>query len=525
MPNLFESVKFPGIKRNSFDLTHDVKTSFQMGELVPYCVEEVIPGDRFTISVENMLRFAPLISPVYHRIEVTTHYYFVPTRLLWADFNEWLFGNTDIPAPFVVLDAVVEGSIGDYMNLEVGTYDPTIRVSPLPAAAYALIWDEYYRDQDLQPTKIFNPVVTGNNSSTYLDFIAATAPLTRAWKKDYLTSCRPWAQKGDAVQLPLIAGQADIPVLPRPAVTQPQFVDFATGLTELSGAVTGDPGGGASHGDLLVGGVQAIIDPQGSLIIDGDAIQAQATTIETLRTAWTIQGWLETAARAGTRAVEGLKAFFGVTSPDARLQRPEYLGGSKGVMVISEVLSTSQSSNDPETANVPVGDMAGHGIHHSGGETFSYQATEHGFIIGIINVQPIPAYTTGIARMWTRFGRYDYAWPSFAHLGEQAVLQKEVQAINDTILPDAIFGYQSRYAEYKYAPSKVTAAMRSSLNFWNLARIYADDPELNEDFIKCQPGGRIFAVETEEEDHIFAYLLINIRAKRPLPRFGIPSTI
>lgn len=518
MPSLFESIKFPGIKRNSFDLTHDVKTSFQMGKLVPYCCEEVIPGDIFNISVENMLRFAPLISPVYHRIEVTTHYYFVPTRLLWDQFQDWMFGNTDIIAPFINVDGVAAKSIGDYLGLPIGTYDPLIRVSAYPIAAYAMIWDEYYRDQDLQPTKLFQPLIPGSNNATYLDMLCTQTPFRRAWKKDYLTSARPWAQKGDAVMLPITA-QDNIPVEFQNAMPTvlPVMRDPLTGALLSTGNVETVAGG-----VTIDGTDDAAYDPNGTLVVD---VQAGATTIETLRTAWTIQGWLETAARAGTRFTEGLKAFFNVDSPDARLQRPEYLGGSKQLMVISEVLSTAQSANDPETATVPVGQMAGHGISAGGSGRFSYKATEHGYIIGIINVQPIPAYMEGIARMWTRPGRYDFAWPSFAHLGEQAVLQKEVRAINDTTSPDAVFGYQSRYAEYKHAQSRVSGDMRTTLDHWHLARQYADDPALNAEFIECRPGGRIFAVQTEEEDHIWAYLLIKIKALRPLPRFGIPSTI
>lgn len=489
-----------------------------MGSLVPTNCMEVLPGDRVSISVENMLRFAPMIAPVMHKVNVRTDYFFIPTRLLWPEFTEWITGQSESEAPYTQLGVITTGSIGDHLGLPDGDFsaiDP--KVSPMPLAAYRLIWDEYYRDQNLQ-TEIFTPLVAGNNAAFSAGYNAA--PLKRAWQHDYFTSALPFAQKGDAVQIPL-TNEQDIPVeyqfrtggisqnvgQLRSANTGAVTTDVGvivnqTGPTPLSNSI------GVSAGD------RTAYDPSGTLVVD---VQSDAVDINTLRRAFRLQEWFEKNARGGTRYIENILAHFGIKSSDSRLQRPEYIGGSKQNMIISEVLATAQNSAE-DTA---LGQMGGHGISVGGGNKFSYRAEEHGYIIGIINVQPVTAYQQGLHRSFTRFNALDYAWPSFANLGEQPILNKEIY-LNQTGL-DNTFGYTPRYSEYKYMNSSVHGDFRDSLSFWHLGRIFDAPPVLNASFIEANPSTRIFAVTSEADDHLWCHVFNNVNMVRKLPRFGIPT--
>ena len=520
--NIFTQVLFPKVDTNRFDLSHDFKLSFNMGQLIPTCVMDCLPGDKVSINVENMLRFAPLVSPVMHKVKVTTHYFFVPNRILWPEWEKWITGDSDVQAPYIDLTlegGVAASSLADYLGIPPGAYEDIaeMKCSPMPIAAYLKIWDEFYRDQNLQIEK-FNPLVAGSNESNYGDW-RQNLPLHRAWMHDYFTSCLPFAQKGDAVQIPLTS-ELDIPVEFQ-ADGQPGKIRLADG--SLAGGPAALGSGALPNSNMTVGGAGATYDPDGTLVVD---VQAGATDINTLRRAFRLQEWLEKNARGGTRYIENILAHFGVKSSDARLQRPEYIGGAKQNMVISEVLATAQSNNDGATAEIAVGQMAGHGISVGGGNTFTYNCEEHGYIIGIINVQPETAYQDGLHRHFTRFDRLDYPWPTFANIGEQEVLVKEIQAQPSTGTPEDIFGYIPRYAECKYMNSRVAGEMRTSLNFWHLGRQFSPTlppPVLNEEFIECVPDTRIFAVTDPNEDHIYAHIFNNISAVRKLPRFGIPS--
>lgn len=517
--NIFNTVKMAVTPSNTFDLSHDVKLTFGMGTLVPIVVQEVVPGDKWSVNTESMLRLAPLVSPVMHRIEVTQHFYFVPNRILWPGWEKWITREVEEAPPTMLAEECDTGTLGDYLGyISVSFPGVNPPQSAFPVAAYAKIWDDWYRDQNLQE-EVFTSLVSGDNSSVY-GAMVNSLPLRRAWEHDYFTSCLPFAQKGDAVQIPLTtsAGQA-VYLDPATEGTPQNFVHLSDYTDVIvSGDVTAASGPVPFEGSIEVNSSKANLDPNGTLKVD---VQADATDINSLRRAFRLQEWLEKNARGGTRYVENILAHFGVRSSDARLQRSEYLGGTKSRMVISEVLATAQTYAVDEL--VPLGQMGGHGISVDGGNRFSFYAEEHGWIIGLINVQPVTAYQQGIPRHLTRFDPLDYYWPTFANIGEQEVKNKELFLSGDPVVDEATFGYIPRYSEYKYAPSRVHGEMRSSLAFWHLGRIFEDTPALNEEFIQCLPRDDIFAVVDTPEQTIIAHIFVNAYARRKMPRFGVPQ--
>jgi hypothetical protein len=516
--NLFNSIQLPKIGSNVFDLSHDVKMSFKMGGLYPTCAMDCVPGDKVKISTETMLRFAPLIAPVMHKVNVTTHYFFVPNRILWPNWEQWITGNLDVVAPYSYFYDIPVKSLGDYLGLPTeatpnGYVYPDKNAqtfSPLSIAAYNKIWNEYYRDQNLQ-SELVDSLTDGENAAfgTSATSYAKSAVRQRAWQHDYFTSCLPWAQKGDAVTIP-IGEFTDVPIEYSPGeYTKLRYE--SDGSPYANTGIYFDSGANAVN----TGNVDPVnIDNSASLRAKTSELTAEAADINSLRRAFRLQEWLERNARGGTRYIESILAHFGVKSSDARLQRPEYLGGSKGKMVISEVLSTAETT-------APVGQMAGHGISVSGGNEFQYNVEEHGWIIGLISVTPDTAYQQGLHRSLNKFDRLDYYWPTFANIGEQEVKAKEIYASSE--FGDTVFGYVPRYAEYKYMNSRVAGEMKTSLDYWHLGRIFAEEPNLNGDFISCEPSTRIFAVEDPDVDNIYAHIFNNIKAIRKMPKYGTPS--
>lgn len=528
MRNFMNSIALPKVGVNAFDLGHDVKQSFNMGELVPVLCQEILPGDRYSISITNMLRFAPLVSPVMHRVRVHTDFFFVPNRILWPEWEDFISGNSTVEPPYFTSgptatwpNEIVPGMLADYLGY-VSPAAGSLRLSALPIAAYAKIYDDYYRDENLQ-AEFFEPLVPGDQNWV---LTPSNTPYLRAWERDYFTAALPFAQKGDAVQIPLTF-QQNIPVdFEANGAAGTARAPIGGAIIGLDGPVETQGGAGVLTVSDGVGTSAMAYDPNGTLVVD---VQSDATDINTLRQAIALQRFLEIDARGGTRYTETLRAHFNVRSSDARLQRPEFLGRVHQNMVISEVLSTAQTNTTEGDAEIPVGYMAGHGISVGSGNRISFRAEEHGFIIGIISVRPDTAYQQGLHRMFTRETREDYYWPSFAHLGEQEVKLKELW-LGDVADPEeyeSTFGYMPRYGEYRYTNSRVAGEMKSSLSYWHLGRIFgtdiADKPLLNDSFIKCEPSRRIFAVEDPDFDTIYAHHIFDIKAVRAIPKFGIPS--
>lgn len=503
---IFDSVKYTKPGRSTFNLSHDVKMSLKFSFLYPIMCEEVAPGDKWRIGCESMIRFAPMIAPPMHRINATMHYFYVPYRLLWDNFFKWYKGEkdplTNLPYVHPYFELNHDGSNWKPMYGYMGIPNPALnagvsvgstKLNPMAIMAYQFIWNEYYRDQNLQTALEFK--LQDGDNTTEID--STVSLLERAWGHDYFTSALPFAQKGDPVELP-ISGLTNVPI----------FINDNTGTT-----LTGAPSSPIIQ-DGNIGTSAPGVGP-GDLYAANELVTSGSATLNDLRIAMRVQEWLEKSARGGTRDNEFIRTQFGVRTSDARLQRPEYITGIKTPVVISEVLNTTGTDDSPQ------GTMAGHGVSVIDGNYGSYYAEEPGIIIGLMNVQPETAYFQGIPKHFLKItDPTERLFPVFGNLGEQAIERRELYAYTANGLQT--FGYTPRYSEYKYANNRVAGDMTDSLLFWHMARKFDSEPALNTAFIECNATDRIFAVQ-DGTDYLWAHVYNKVTASRLLPFYGTPT--
>lgn len=529
------------MSRSTFNRDSSVKTSFNVGDIVPFFVEEVLPGDTFDITTSKVVRMPSLLTPIMDNLYLDTYYFFVPNRLCWIHWRELMGENMQsawIPTVEYQVPQITSpaggwsiGTIADYFGIPTGVAN--LSVNALPFRAYALICNEWFRDENLSDPlniPVDDATVAGVNSGTFVTDVAKGGkPYKAAKYHDYFTSCLPGPQKGPDVKIP-VAQSANLPVVPLAEkvpsnliTTQAYTATMVNGGTEDS--VVAFNGTGAQITDRTSGNYIGIGIP---VINNLWAVEQNpvAATINQLRTAFQIQKLYERDARGGSRYIEILKSHFGVTSPDARLQRPEYLGGNRIPIVIDEIRQTSATASSGTPQGTPTGQSRTTDVHHDVKKSF----VEHGFIIGVMVARYDHTYQQGLDRFWSRRDRFDYYWPVFANLGEQAVLNKEIYAQGNA-QDDEVFGYQEAWADYRYKPSRVTGEMRSSaaqsLDIWHLADDYSSRPSLSDSWIREDPGtvNRVLAVSEANSNQLWCDIFVKNRATRPMPLYSIPGLI
>lgn len=538
------------MSRSTFDRSASVKTSFNVGDIVPFFLEEVLPGDTFNVRTSKVVRMQTLLTPMMDNLYLDSYYFFVPNRLVWNHWKEFNGENTEsawLPSTEYSVPQITSptggwsvGTIADYFGLPTGVSG--LSVSALPFRAYALVMDEWFRDQNLQDPLVVpvdDATVVGVNTGNFVtDCAKGGLPYIAAKYHDYFTSCLPSPQKGPDVTLS-VASQGNLPVLPLAVDTDPSLATSSMRMKSKSSSEWSSPS--PSNFPLGVNNNSNVrtINSSGQnwstsgldlspsnlwAINSGNAIVA---TINQLRMAFQIQKLYERDARGGTRYIEILKSHFGVTSPDARLQRPEYLGGNRVPINVNQVI---QQSGTGAGADTPQGTVVGMSQTTDTNHDFIKSFTEHGYIIGVMVARYDHTYQQGIERHWSRKTRFDYYWPVFANIGEQAVLNKEIFA-QGTAKDNEVFGYQEAWSDYRYKPNRVTGEMRSayeqSLDVWHLADDYASLPSLSDSWIREDKNtvDRVLAVKSSVSDQLFADIYVSNRATRPMPIYSIPGLI
>lgn len=542
--HLFSQIPSTQIPRSVFDRSHGYKTTFNSGYLVPFYVDEVLPGDSFKLTATLFARLATPIVPFMDNLYLETFFFFVPNRLVWDNWQKFNGEQknpkdpTDFLIPTVSGTNVENQTLWDYFGLPTNVAK-TLKVNALPFRAYNLIFNEWFRDENLQNSL---EVPTGDGPDKLSDYNL----VRRGKRHDYFTSCLPWPQKGPGVEISLggtvpVSGDVSF-------YRQVGSYHSDNGVSSVNNwsdkvlfketpsfSIGTKDAPWADSKPIPFQGTFAASDPHPSqmsffagkygITSDGftaDLSKATPISINDLRQAFQIQKLYERDARGGTRYTEILRSHFGVISPDARLQRPEYLGGSSARISINPVQQTSATSD-----TTPQGNLAAYGVVSDSFHGFSKSFVEHGYVFGFVNVRADLTYQQGLNRMWSRQGRFDFYWPVLAHLGEQAVLNKEIFAQGNGD-DDNVFGYQERYAEYRYYPGQITGKFRSTdpqtLDSWHLSQKFSSLPTLSEQFIQDNPPvDRVIAVQNEPQFLFDSY--IRLKCARPMPVYSVPGLV
>ena len=503
-------------KRSKFSLSHYVLKTCKMGYVLPVGLVEVLPGDSFRHATSVFMRLAPMLAPVMHPVTVRIHHWFIPTRLLWDDFEDFITGgptNTDVsefPTVTAPSGGFAVGSLADHLGLPPKI--DGIEVSALPFRAYNLVYNEWYRDQDLETEKALS-LESGPDTTTATDLLRCD------WERDYFTTARPWPQKGPDVSVPVNSVVGALDIVPsgdgKPTF---KFAGSQTALSAYSSAVSP-----ANQKQIqtteslnLQVGLHDMYwqNPKLQLRDPSGATTLGSVNVNSLREAFALQRFAEHRAMYGSRYVEYLR-YLGIKASDARLQRPEYLGGGKQTIQFSEVLQTAEGTD-------PVGTLRGHGIAAMRSNRYRRFFEEHGFVLSIMLVRPKAIYMQGIPRSWLRRVREDFFQTELQNIGQQEVYTKELygaaSAGQDGGLK--VFGYQNRYDEYRGHESYVCGEFRDILDYWHLARSFGNEPVLNADFISATPSERIFAAQ--QNDQLYCMINHSLQARRLMSKFGNP---
>jgi hypothetical protein len=540
------------ISRSRFDRSASLKTSFNVGDVVPFFLDEVLPGDTFSVDTSKVVRMQTLLTPMMDNVYLDTYYFFVPNRLVWDHWKQFCGENTEsawIPETEYTMPQITSpadsgwavGTLADYFGIPTGV--PGLSVSSLPFRAYALIMNEWFRDQNLQDPLVVptdDSTVAGVNTGTFVTDVAKGGkPFIAAKYHDYFTSCLPSPQKGPDVLIPS-ATAGEYPVVPRSNVVPANLLDGTTYTAKIYNAGSDANATRAGIGFYVSSDLQTGTQVDG-LISSGTrntestpvinnlwavASGGLGATINQLRLAFQIQKFYEQQARGGSRYTEVVRSFFGVTSPDSRLQRPEYLGGNRVPINVNQIIQQSGT----ESSGTPQGTVVGQSLTTDSHSDFTKSFTEHGLIIGLMVARYDHTYQQGLNRLWSRKDKFDFYWPVFANIGEQPVKNKEIYAQGNA-KDDEVFGYQEAWADYRYKPNMVTGEMRSayaqSLDVWHLADDYNALPTLSDAWIREDKStvDRVLAVQSSVSNQLFADIYVKNLCTRPMPMYSIPGLI